>query len=155
MPRAPAYKRPAWVVLGLATPGIVVGSYALGPASPFVAAAAIVLLVLLIRTGPSVNDRLYGGPRPEGAQLTAGGLRDHRSGRVVITPDAVRWSPYKATSNTNASPWTVSATDVSMVELRARGGPQRSVELVVQLHDGAKQDVRVFAGLSALEAALR
>jgi len=155
LPPAPAYRRPSWLVVGLAIPGIVAGAYVLGPVAPLVAAAAIGGLWLVFRIGPSVNDHLYGGPRSEGALLSAAALHDHRSGRLTVEIDAIRWTPYKRTSEAGAVPWTFRPADVATVELRERGGPQPSVELRFILRSGPGQTLRVFTRTTAAEAALR
>jgi hypothetical protein len=140
-------RRLPWGVLPALASSLVIGYFAVGPAILIVAAATAAFVLLLIWSGPRVNERVYAGRPSPDALFTASAGFQHRSGRLAISPGRLTWTPHHRRSE--AYGFTAYLANVADVELRSVSKVPPSCSLVCRLPD-MRVSLTVFAEAAQL-----
>lgn len=141
-----------WALLPVAAASTIVGYFAIGPSSILVMGITVVAVVVLLVSGPRINDRIYGGPRSPGLSLSSSALMDRKAGRLELGTGRLVWTPRGRQSSFRSI--VVELQGVSKVELRPVDGIPLSCQLSCQMRDGSSLNLTVFRKCSELVEAL-
>jgi hypothetical protein len=142
-----------WAFVGPALAAMVIGYFAVGPASLIVAVVVFAVVVLLAWAGPRFNSRVYDRSPSLSAGFAASAIVDHVAGRMGLESGELTWTPRRQNSGRSVIQFSLST--VSRATLRPLPGIPTSCRLRCEMHDGASVEMTVFGTCNRLAQALR